>query len=53
MQNYCYKEAIRNSTGDIEARESAIWAICKHMIRNESIVTDQQLSLSPETSWCS
>lgn len=53
MQNYCYEEAIRNSTGDIEARESAIWAICKHMIRNESIVTDQQLSLSPETSWCS
>ena len=36
MQNY-FREAIRNNVGNIELMENDIWAIVKHMIRDNSL----------------
>ena len=44
---------MRNTTGDIEGIESSIWAIFKHMVRDESITLDEQHKLCPKNSWCS
>ena len=36
MQNY-FREAIRNNVGNIELMENDVWAIFKHMIRDNSL----------------
>ena len=51
MQNY-FGEAIRNNVGNIESMENDIWAIFKHIIRDNSQSLDEQHSLCPRDSWC-
>ena len=51
MQNY-FGEAIRNNVGNIESMENDIWAIFKHIIRDNSQPLDEQHSLCPRDSWC-
>lgn len=53
IQNY-YGEAIRNNSGNLEGMKASIWAIFKHMIRDEHKTLDEQHSLCPKgtNSWC-
>ena len=53
MQNY-YGQAIRNNSGNKDEMVKAIWAILKHMVRNDSETLDQQHSCCPKssTTWC-
>ena len=53
MQNY-YGQAIRSNSGNKDKMVKAIWAILKHMVRNDSESLEQQHSYCHKSSstWC-
>ena len=53
FQNY-FSTAIRSNAGDQDGRSRSIWAVFKHLIRNDDESLESQYSCCPNSSdtWC-
>ena len=51
MQNH-FEEAIRKNSGNLEAMRRAVWAVLKHMVRNDTETLEEQHDYCPKDGWC-